>query len=58
MGADDRGPKILLGVLILIVLIGMLFGGVMMGPGIMGPGVMWGGGGPDARPMVGGWGWG
>ena len=58
MSADDRGPKIILGVLILVVLIGMLLGGAMMGPGIVGPGMMWGIGGPDARPVVGGWAWG
>jgi putative membrane protein len=58
MGADDRGPKILFGVLVLVLLIGTLLGGAMMGPGAMGPGMMWGGGGPDARPAGGGWGWG
>ena len=58
MGADDRGPKILFGVLVLVVLIGMFLGGAMMGPGVIGPGMMWGVGGPGARPGVGGWGWG
>ena len=59
MGADDRGPKILFGVLVLIVLIGMLFGGTMMGPVItMGPGMMWGVVSADARPVAGGWAWG
>jgi putative membrane protein len=58
MSADDRGPKTLFGVLVLVVLIGMLLGGAMLGPGMMGPGMMWGAGGPDARPGVGGWAWG
>jgi putative membrane protein len=58
MGGDDRGPKIIFGVLVLVVLIGMLLGGAMMGPGMMGPGMMWGVGGPDVRPGAGGWTWG
>jgi putative membrane protein len=51
MGTDDRGPKILLGALILVILIGTVLSGTLMGPGMMGPGMMWGyanSGGPAA----------
>jgi putative membrane protein len=58
MKADDRGPKILFGALVLVVLIGTLLAGTILGPGMMGPGIMWGAGGPYARPGAGGWVWG
>ena len=55
MGADDRGPKILLGALILVILIGTMLGGTLMGPGMMGPGMMWGYGNPGASGAAGSW---
>jgi putative membrane protein len=57
MGTDDRGPKILLGALVLVVLVGTMLGGTLMGPGMMGPGMMWGYGNPGA-PAAGSWAWG
>ena len=58
MGADDRGPKILVGALILVVLIGTVLSGTLMGPGMMGPGMMWGYGAPGAPAVAGSWAWG
>jgi putative membrane protein len=58
MGTDDRGPKILLGALLLVILIGTVLGGTLMGPGMMGPGMMWGYGTPGAPAVAGSWGWG
>ena len=55
MGTDDRGPKILLGALILVILIGTMLGGTLMGPGMMGPGMMWGYGNPGAPGTAGSW---
>jgi putative membrane protein len=55
MGTDDRGPKILLGALILVVLIGTMLGGTLMGPGMMGPGMMWRYGNPGAPGAAGSW---
>ena len=56
MNANDRGPKILFGALVLVLLIGTLLGGGMMGPGAMGSGMMWGYGG--TQPSGPGWMWG
>jgi putative membrane protein len=56
MTANDRGPKVLFGVLILVLLIGAVLGGGMMGPGMMGPGMMGGYGG--TQPSGAGWMWG
>ena len=56
MGANDRGPKILFGAVVLILVIGALLSGAMMGPGTMGPGMMWGSGG--TQPFGTGWAWG
>jgi putative membrane protein len=58
MGTDDRGLKILLGVLLLVILIGTVLGGTLMGPGMMGPGMMWGYGNPGAPAAAGSWSWG
>jgi putative membrane protein len=58
MGTDDRGPKILLGVLILVILIGTGLGGTLMGPGMMGPGMMWGYGNTGGPATAGSWIWG
>jgi putative membrane protein len=55
MGTDDRGPKILLGALILVILVGAILGGTLMGPGMMGPGMMWGYGNPGAPVAAGSW---
>ena len=56
MNANDRGPKILFGALVLVLLIGVVLGGGMMGPGGMGSGMMWGYGG--TQPSGPGWMWG
>jgi putative membrane protein len=58
MGTDDRGPKILVGALILVVLIGTVLSGTLMGPGMMGPGMMWGYGAQGAPAVAGSWAWG
>lgn len=55
MGTDDRAPKIVVGVLILVILVGTVLGGSLMGPGMMGPGMMWGYGTPGASAAVGNW---
>lgn len=58
MGTYDRGPKILLGALVLVILIGIVLGGTLIGPGMMGPGMMWGYGNPSASAAAGSWAWG
>jgi putative membrane protein len=58
MSTDDRGPKVLLGALILVILVGTVLGGTLMGPGMMGPGMMWGYGNSGAPAVAGSWVWG
>src|SRR6266545_4645929 len=55
MRAYDRGPKILLGALVLVILVGTVLSGTLIGPGLMGPGMMWGYGNPGAPGAAGSW---
>ncbi len=56
MASDDRGLKILLGVLLAVLVVSALVGGSMLGTGMMGPGMMWGYGSSGAAPIAGFWG--
>jgi putative membrane protein len=56
MFKDDRGLKVLFGILLATLVVAVLAGGSMMGPGMMGPGMMWGYGSGGAPPIAGSWG--
>ena len=56
MSSNDRGLRVLFGVLLATLVVAVLAGGSMMGPGMMGPGMMWGYGSGGAGPIAGSWG--
>ena len=56
MSSNDRGLRVLFGVLLATLVVAVLAGGSMMGPGMMGPGMMWGYGSGGAPPIAGSWG--
>ena len=58
MNAGNRGPLIVLGVLVLVVLLIPMLGLGMMGPGMMGPGMMGAYGGQSGQSPGSSWSWG